>query len=126
MSITTTPPGRTYRDWSGHLWHETADGWRRDDGVEPPSSLHTTTHRDGTVTQRRLCMEQIAAEREAAADDESRAIVARFLTALRDDDPDAVKRVFESVRHEHGSVAAMHHRHLADRRLARERGTPPV
>ena len=124
MSLTHTPTGRTSTDWNGHVWHETPEGWRREDGVEPPSSVVTTTHRDGTVTRRRLCMEQRqaerAAEQEAAVDDESRALIARFRAALASDDPEAVKRVFESVRHEYGSVAAMTHRRLAERRHERD------
>jgi hypothetical protein len=123
MSLTHPPTGRTSTDWNGHRWIETPAGWRRADGVEPPSSVVTTTHRDGTVTVRRLCMEQINAERDAEAADEARAIIRRFLAALASDDPDAVKRVFESVRHEHGSVCAMNCRHTAERMHARATAT---
>ena len=111
--MSTTPTGRTYRDWNGHRWLETNDGWRREDGVQPPSSLVTTTFADGTVISRRLCLEQRQAEGEAMYDRTTADLIARFRAALGSDDPDAGNRVFESVRHQYGTVVAMHCRYLA-------------
>jgi len=113
--MSPTPTGRTYRDWNGHLWHETNEGWQREDGITPPQSLVTTTHHDGTVTKRWLCLEQRQAEGAGMVDLTTDLLIRRFADAQASDDPDAVNRVFESIRHTYGTVVAMNCRYLASR-----------